>query len=296
VPDVGEKAMKFVQPEKIRLKGHPELTEKWVEDQLVANPALLGLGELTVRDRQRNQPSAGRLDLLLQDEDNRRYEVEIQLGATDETHIIRTLEYWDIERKRYPQYEHCAVVVAEDVTSRFLNVISLFNGSIPIIAIQMTGLRMGDGVGLLFTTVLGEMERGLVDEDEERTEAADRSYWETRGSKLTVRLADDVLKFVQAVEPKMQLNFTKNYVGLARDGVADNFLILGPKKTHLHLALRLDKTDEIDAAIESSGLDALPYGRRHGRYRLRLTEADLTERAAAVRQLVERAWREWAGQ
>jgi hypothetical protein len=66
------------------------------------------------------QPRAGRLDLLLQDLDTkRRYEVEIQLGATDEAHIIRTIEYWDIERKRYPQYDHCAVLVAEDITSPF---------------------------------------------------------------------------------------------------------------------------------------------------------------------------------
>ena len=70
-------------------------------------------------------------DLLLQDADsNRRYEVEVQLGATDESHIIRTIEYWDIERRRYPQYEHTAVIVAEDITSRFLNIISLFNGMI----------------------------------------------------------------------------------------------------------------------------------------------------------------------
>jgi hypothetical protein len=48
------------------------------------------------------QPHAGRLDLLLEDEDQeRRYEVEIQLGPTDEAHIIRTIEYWDIEWKRY---------------------------------------------------------------------------------------------------------------------------------------------------------------------------------------------------
>ena len=49
-----------------------------------------------------------------------------QLGKTDESHIIRTIEYWDIERKRYPQYDHTAVIVAEEITSRFLNVIGLF--------------------------------------------------------------------------------------------------------------------------------------------------------------------------
>ncbi len=36
-------------------------------------------------------------------------------------------------------YDHTAVIVAEDITSRFLNVISLFNGTIPIIAIQNAG-------------------------------------------------------------------------------------------------------------------------------------------------------------
>src|SRR5687768_3909796 len=37
-------------------------------------------------------------------------------------------EYWDIERKRYPQDEHTAAIVAEDIAARFLNVISLLNG------------------------------------------------------------------------------------------------------------------------------------------------------------------------
>jgi len=78
------------------------------------------------------------LDLLFQDvESTRRYEVEIQLGSTDEAHIIRTIEYWDVERKRYPQYDHTAVIIAEDITTRFLNVINLFNGAIPLVAIQM---------------------------------------------------------------------------------------------------------------------------------------------------------------
>jgi len=34
---------------------------------------------------------------------NTRYHVELQLGATDESHIIRTIEYWDTERRRWPQ-------------------------------------------------------------------------------------------------------------------------------------------------------------------------------------------------
>ena len=119
--------MKNYAPAKlISMKTEPTITEKWIQDQIENDPSILGLGDdLQFRDRERRQPRAGRLDLLLEDEDRRRYEVEIQLGATDESHIIRTIEYWDIERRRYstlrPLRGHGD---AEDITSRCLNVIS----------------------------------------------------------------------------------------------------------------------------------------------------------------------------
>ncbi len=107
---------------------------------------------MILKDKERVHPQAGRLDLLFQDPDSlRRYEVEIQLGRTDETHIIRTIEYWDIERKRYPQYDHVGVIVAEEITGRFLNVIGLFNGFIPLIGIQMQALCIGEQISLAFS-------------------------------------------------------------------------------------------------------------------------------------------------
>ena len=134
-----------------------------MQERIAEDPSLLGLGDLILKDKERIHPQGGRLDILCQDaESNRRYEIEIQLGKSNESHIIRTIEYWDIERKRYPQYEHTAVLVAEEITSRFLNVISLFNGFIPLVAIQMQALRFGDQVSLVFTTVLNEMRLGLV--------------------------------------------------------------------------------------------------------------------------------------
>src|SRR3989344_9696838 len=158
----------LISPEKVSLVNHPILTEKWIQEIIANDPSILSLGDLILKDKERIHPKAGSLDLLLQDPDSqRRYEVEIQLGKTDESHIIRTIEYWDTERKRYPQYDHCAVIVAEDITTRFHNVISLFNGSIPLIAIQMSAYKFGDQVGLVFTTILDELSLGLVDDDEE---------------------------------------------------------------------------------------------------------------------------------
>ena len=211
----------YIKPERLWLRSHPQYSEKWVQKLIADDPSILGLGDLVLRDQERIQPRAGRLDLLLQDPDtSRRYEIELQLGATDEAHIIRTIEYWDIERKRYPQYDHCAVIVAEDITSRFLNVISLFNGAVPLIAVQMQALTVGSHVTLVFTTVVDELSRGLVDEDEDAAAApTDRSYWEKRATKATVALADELITTLKEFDPSLELKYNKFYIGLSRDGL-----------------------------------------------------------------------------
>ena len=180
-------------PRESAIGSHAEYREKWVQERIAEDPSILGLGDLVLKDKERSQPRAGRLDLLFQDAElTTRYEVEIMLGSTDESHIIRTIEYWDVERKRYPQYDHYAVIVAEDITSRFLNVIGLFNGFIPLIALQMSALKFGDQITLVFTKVVDAVSLGLDDEEEEVQAVTDRNYWETeRGTKETVALADE---------------------------------------------------------------------------------------------------------
>ena len=275
----------YLKPEPINLKNHPTLNEKWIQNLIENDSSILGLGDLERRDKERRQPSGGRLDLLLQDtEAERRYEVEIQLGATDESHIIRTIEYWDIEKKRYPQYDHCAVIIAEDITSRFLNVISLFNGAIPLIAIQMKAIKVGDNMTVVFTKVLDELERGLVDEDEEADAApADRTYWEDRAKKETVVLADQILNILREFDQSLNLKYNKFYIGLEKSGRPYNFVEFKPQKRYLVFRPKLPRTDELDEKIDAAGFDLQPYHR--GRYRLQLTKDDLHSNAEILKEL-----------
>jgi predicted transport protein len=267
--------LKYVKPERLSIKEHPELNEKWLQERIGEDPSLLGLGDLVLKDKERPQPHAGRLDLLLQDaETNRRYEVEIQLGKTDEAHIIRTIEYWDIERKRYPQYDHTAVIVAENITSRFLNVISLFNGSIPIVAIQLNAFKLFESVSLVCSMVLDETRLGLVDEDEEVQAVTDRSYWEARASKQSLAMADEMLDVVRGLDADLEPKYNKFYIGLAKNGQPNNFVIFRPKKDWLRLEVRLDRSSEIQSQLDASGLDVMDYDVRWGRYRIRLAKGD----------------------
>ena len=283
----------YIRAERVLMRAHADYSEAWVQQLIAEDPSVLGLGELVLRDRERIHPRAGRLDLLLQDvETKRRYEVELQLGATDEAHIVRTIEYWDIERKRYPQYEHCAVIIAEDITSRFLNVISLFNGSIPLIAIQMQALKVGEHVTLAFTTVVDELVRGFVDEDEDAQAApADRAYWEAKAAKETVALADEVLALARETDPSLEPKYNQFYIGMTRQRQAFNAITCRPRRNHLILGIRLPEADEITSRIEALGVEIYPYDRRDGAYRLRLTRKDLaaaqTELSALIHLAIE---------
>jgi len=281
----------LIKPEKISLKDHPILNESWLQNIIAQNPEIIGLGDLILKDKERKQPRAGRLDILLQDaEINKRYEVEIQLGKTDESHIIRTIEYWDIERKRYPQYEHCAVIIAEEITSRFLNVIGLFNGNIPLVAIQLTAYKNGEDYFLTFNTVLDEMNFGLVDDDEEINELTDRNYWETnQGTVKTVKIVDEALSIIQEILPGYELKYNKFYIGLAQNGHADNFIIFRAKKNFMRMEIRLDKSEELENEIENLGIDLMDYDKRNGRYRIKLTMNDLKKQKEFIGVLVKKS-------
>jgi hypothetical protein len=286
--------MQYVKFERISLNNHPEFNERWVQERIKEDPGLLGLGDVIVKDIERLQPRAGRLDILLQDADaTTRYEVEIQLGRTDESHIIRTIEYWDIERKRYPQYDHVAVIIAEEITSRFLNVISIFNGFIPLMAIQMSALRKGSDVGLIFTTVLDRVSLGLVDEDEEIYEPADRSYWENRATKKTVSMADQLLEIARIFDPLLELKYNKFYIGLVRDGIPRNFIIFRPKKDFIRFEPKLKNSPEAREILEKSGLDIMDYDYRWGRYRIRLQQADIENNKEVLTQIIKMAYEEF---
>lgn len=285
--------MNYAKFEKLSIKNHPVLDEKWVQARIAEDPSILRLGDVILKDKERIQPKAGRLDLLLQEADsNHRYEVEVQLGATDESHIIRTIEYWDIERKRYPQYEHTAVIVAEDITSRFLNVISLFNGTIPLVAIQMNALKLDDQVGLVFTTVLDHMPIGLIEEDEEAEEATDRAYWEQRGSKDTLALVDRFLEIAKTHDAKLELKYNKFYIGLAKNGQPLNFVTFRPKKSFLRFEPRLPYAPEAQQRFEDAGLDLMDYDKRWGRYRIRLAESDFEIRKKVFQSIIAEAYAE----
>lgn len=290
--------LQYVKAETLSLKAHPDFSEVWLHDQISNDPSILGLGDLTVIDRERVQMSAGRLDMLLTDADAEssiRYEVEIMLGATDPSHIIRTIEYWDIERRRYPAYDHIAVLVAEQVTARFLNVISLFAGSIPIIAIQLNALRINNLIVLDFVKVLDQ--RQLREDDTAEAGAAvepdvDRSTWEARVGPSIMKVCDRIAQIANEVDPKLELKYKKGRVALSVPGSFFNVLALWPKRNFIRMRFRVTDPEVWVKRLSETGVETeLKEG---STVLVRLRTSDLEQHEQLLRELIYQAIKEKA--
>lgn len=279
----------YTKPERISLRAHADLNEKWLQDRIAEDPSILGLGDVSIMARERTTGQAGRLDLLLSDpEENRRYEVELMLGPTDPSHIIRTIEYWDIERRRYPAYEHVAVLVAEDITSRFLNVMSLLSGTIPFIAIQLNALKVGEQVVLDFVKVLDQTELRTDDEDEAgETAPADRAYWVQRSSEDIVKIADTVLKMICANTPiAYSLKYNRRFIGLS-DGVRSRmFVYFVPRRKHMAFLARVADPKSWTARLQEEGVDA---GVRRRSVRVSVGASELEDARPLIEELMAEA-------
>ena len=275
----------FITPEPISLKNIPNFNESILRDMIINDPTILGLGEIEVKDKERMQSGAGRLDILLRDpESEERYEVELQLGKTDESHIIRCLEYWDIERRRYPQYDHIAVLIAEDITSRFLNVIGLFNGFVQLIAVKMIAFQIS------FVKVLDKVDLGMDDTEDTIEPPADRQYWVKKASEEMVTIVDDCKNILKTISPNLDLKYNRYYMGITENGPTNNFVVFRPKKTFVRVGAKFVRTqlDQLDIwsnRLTEAGLLVLPGGRTDGWLNFRFTKQDLEQHRDLVAEL-----------
>ena len=287
--------LQYAKGTKIWLKDHSEFDEAWLRNVIAADPSIMGLGELALKETERMQPKAGRLDLLFHDpEIDKRYEVELMLGRVDESHIIRCIEYGDIERKRLPTYDHCAVLIAEEITSRFLNVISLFNGAIPMMALQLNAIQIDDKIILNFTRVLDEISPGAAAEDEELSEreATDRNYWEEKGSDLSLGLADECLDILKEIDATLSLTYNKYYIGLRQGNRPNNFVIFKPKKKFLRVEIRVADLDALRAEMKGADIEVIGIDKRWGRVRFIINKGETSTQKGLLKNSFMRAYKE----
>lgn len=243
---------KKAQPVKLREVGKDE---KWLQDRINEDPSILGLGELSVYRKERLQTTGGRVDFVLADpeDDTIRYEVEVMLGTLNESHIIRTIEYWDIERRKYPSFTHYAVIIAEDITNRFFNVISLMNKSIPIIAIQLNSFTFENNLFINFVKILDLVETG-EDEEHDIQDRVDRVYWDKKANKISMDIFDAFIEIIKTIAPP-KITYNRGHIAIGTS--SRNFMWCHPRKNpYIFFELRVGEDREaILKKLVEAGVD-----------------------------------------
>ena len=281
----------YSKHERVLLRGNPDFSEAWVHDRIKDDPSVLGLGDLTLLRSERTQQAGGRLDILLADTENEVwYETEVMLGPTDPSHIIRCIEYWDVERRRYPAYEHVAVLIAEDVTARFLNVMSLLAGSIPLVAIQLNALRIKDQIILHFVKVLDQRELRTDVVTEGDSAEATRDMWDARVGIENMKICDRILEFSKVVNPQLELKYKKSHVGLCEPGSVFNIIVFFPKKSYVPCRMILSDAEQAVVKADEAGFEA--DQKKGNRVLFKLRPEDVTKREPELRAYVEQTLRE----
>lgn len=186
-----------------------------MQDIIYADPSRLGLSTLVTVRKEKPQIKGGRLDILLKDPvDNTMYEVEVMLGETDPSHIIRTIEYWDNEKRKYPQRQHFAVLVAEAFNRRYFNVIQILSLNVPMIAIQADLLEVGAEKVLTFTKVLDVY---VEPEEEEEANPVTENTWNEK-APWTLSTAKKHFEILKEIEKNIELKYTQSYISIVING------------------------------------------------------------------------------
>lgn len=264
--------------------------EYWLQEQILNNPSALELGDLEVISRERLQSSGGRLDILLKDpEDDKMYEIEVMLGETDESHIIRTIEYWDNEKRKFPQRQHQAVLVAEKFSRRYFNVIQLFSHAIPIIAIQAYITDVAGQRSLHFLTVLDTYE-----EPDDLSTAAyeehDEQYWREY-SRWTLEAAKTLQEIIKEQLPAAQLHYVKYYIAISVNG--ENYIWLHKRSGNKSLIGIWFSDKHLGQASEVLDEAEISYSKKKQTLYFTTDSKTLKDHAPSILKLAEFAKSSW---
>lgn len=98
-----------------------------------------------------------------------------------------------------------------------------------------------------------------------------------------------MLEWINEQGPGLSLKYNKYYIGLQRDGVPDNFMTFRPRRKHLIMEARIERSEELDARLEDAGLTTIAYDKRWKNYRFQLVPADLRTHSDLIVDIIRMA-------
>lgn len=200
-------------PTTIREQGHDEF---WLHDLLVENPALMGLGDVTIEGQELHGLDGGNLDILAATEDTY-YSVEVQLGEVDPSHSFRVFDYWARDRAHRKGKAHVAVLIVESAAGRYRPALQALAEYVPLIVIELRARVVDKELELTPCAVIANADLDITvvpaaDDLADRTE----EDWKSETDEDAWAAYEAVLEFVQELGRVRPEYRQRTYVSLRR--------------------------------------------------------------------------------
>ncbi len=123
----------------------------------------------------------------------------------------------------------------------------------------------------------------------------DRAYWEAKTSPAMMKFVEQLFSLVHEITPDAVPNYNTNYVGLAINGNAQNYVVFAAKLEHIRLEIvSTDVTATINE-LRNAGMDVLGVGKRSNRIKIRLSPGQFQGNVELLRKLFRDAERKYFG-
>lgn len=218
--------------------------ENFIRDQIMDEPEVLGLGKLIPVDREVSNEN-GSMDLLFMNDDQSvHYNVELQLGNADSSHILKTISYYLSEQRKYPDKKHRAVLIAEDFQGRWGDALRYIGVLMPYIAIKMHAIQVEEIDKPIIHFDI-HMDTYRQQEVEDASAEFGSEYW--KRDKHRKRAYNAGLILAKKLECPHVL--TKHYVGLKVNN--KNFYYINTRAQGDHISIDFSINDEMQEMIDA---------------------------------------------
>jgi hypothetical protein len=287
----------YVPSKRVALK-ELSLPESWLEEKIREDHTILGLGGITKTVFQRRYKKAGRVDLVLMDEENSiLYCAELMLGEVDESHIVRCVEYWLSESRKAANkgWSVIAVLAAERVReSRYFPVIEFLSQKLPLTVLEVTALNVSGNTTLTFTKFFDGQDQVEQSESEDADQgrlAVDKEFWVNKRPAPIIRIADSLAKLFQSADNRLSITYLQGFWGLKLGEKPKNFVSISPKQKFVNVRACIRDTETWGDKLSNVGLEIT--GGAPGRsLRVRVKDPLTAKQSKVLSQLGEEAYNE----
>lgn len=105
-----------------------------------------------------------------------------------------------------------------------------------------------------------------------------------------MRRVDQLHALVESFAPGFELKYNKFFIGLYKEGRAQNFLAFKPQRAGIRIELKMELDVTSIQKLEDVGIEVMPYAQYWSVHPIRVTEAQIKEHRNLLIEIFQKSF------